>query len=152
MVPQVGLARKRAQGAFEYVLLIAGTLLVVVTVVVLLRAGVLSLANQSLQAGLNPFQRLVAISPPSINFSSWNDVVLSCTQQGGTYSCSAPSFEIQGNVVVPAGVLVSFDSDFFTVANGSSITGEGNVSITTRYFSLDGVIGAKGTVTVDVKQ
>jgi len=45
----------RGQGAFEYILLLAGVLLVVVLAIVILRGGVLSTANNQIGASLNTY-------------------------------------------------------------------------------------------------
>jgi outer membrane protein assembly factor BamB len=57
--------RNRAQGAFEYILLLAGILLIVVVVIMLLRGSIAGQANQTLQAAvqqvgteLSPFNQL----------------------------------------------------------------------------------------------
>jgi hypothetical protein len=53
------LAKRRGQGAFEYILLLAGILLIVVVVIMVLRVSVIPAANQTLQAGLQQWQTLV---------------------------------------------------------------------------------------------
>jgi hypothetical protein len=47
--------RFRGQGAFEYILLLAGVLLVVVLAIVILRGGVLATANNQIAGSLNAF-------------------------------------------------------------------------------------------------
>jgi hypothetical protein len=54
---------RRAQGAFEYVLLLAGILLIVVVVISVLRVSVIPAANQTLASGLQQWQQVLAISP-----------------------------------------------------------------------------------------
>jgi hypothetical protein len=49
----------RAQGAFEYILLLAGILLIVVVVITVLRVSVIPAANQTLQGGLQQWQAMV---------------------------------------------------------------------------------------------
>jgi hypothetical protein len=53
-------ASKRGQGAFEYILLLAGILLIVVVVITVLRVSVIPAANQTLQGALQQFQTLVS--------------------------------------------------------------------------------------------
>jgi parallel beta-helix repeat protein len=50
---------RRAQGAFEYVLLLAGILLIVVVVITVLRSSIIPAANQTLQGGLQQWQQAV---------------------------------------------------------------------------------------------
>jgi len=47
--------QKRGQGAFEYILLLAGVLLVVILAVVILRGGVLTQANNQIAGSLNTY-------------------------------------------------------------------------------------------------
>lgn len=52
----------RAQGAFEYILLLAGILLVVILAIVILRGGVLSAANNQITGSLGVFSNLTNAS------------------------------------------------------------------------------------------
>ncbi len=47
------LKERRAQGAFEYILLLAGVLLIVVLAIIILRGSVLGSANNQLVSGAN---------------------------------------------------------------------------------------------------
>jgi hypothetical protein len=64
---------KRAQGAFEYILLLAGILLIVVVVIMVLRVSVIPAANQTLQGGLQQWQQLVLLAPSASLSLSGND-------------------------------------------------------------------------------
>ena len=46
------LKERRAQGAFEYILLLAGVLLIVVLAIIILRGSVLGAANNQIQSGI----------------------------------------------------------------------------------------------------
>jgi hypothetical protein len=63
---------KRAQGAFEYILLLAGILLIVVVVITVLRVSVIPAANQTLQAGLQQWQQAVTSSVAAFDGCSFN--------------------------------------------------------------------------------
>jgi hypothetical protein len=84
--------RKRAQGAFEYILLLAGILLIVVVVIMVLRVSVIPAANQTLQGGLQQWQQLVLLAP-SVSLSlSGNDSL------GVAFSDAVDPNSISGNL------------------------------------------------------
>jgi uncharacterized protein (UPF0333 family) len=64
----------KAQGAFEYVLLLAGILLIVILVIVILRSSVLNQANAQIRQNTNTIQQLT-------NCTQINSTTVQC---GGT--------------------------------------------------------------------
>jgi outer membrane protein assembly factor BamB len=70
---------KRAQGAFEYILLLAGILLIVVVVITTLRVSVIPAANQTLQGGLQQFVQEVGVAS---QFSTVSSTLNSVTWSG----------------------------------------------------------------------
>jgi len=61
---------KKAQGAFEYILLLAGVLLIVILVIVILRSGILSQANQQIRENVNVFRGLTNCTGPIYNVTT----------------------------------------------------------------------------------
>ena len=57
----------RGQGAFEYIMLVAGVLLVVVLAIVVLRTNVLPGAGAQLGASVNEWRKLVSLNCTSNN-------------------------------------------------------------------------------------
>jgi outer membrane protein assembly factor BamB len=70
---------RRAQGAFEYILLLAGILLIVVVVITTLRVSVIPAANQTLQGGLQQFVQEVGVAS---QFSTVSSTLNSLTWSG----------------------------------------------------------------------
>ena len=59
----------RAQGAFEYVLLLAGIMLVAVLVIVLLKSAVLPSTNEQLNQSIGNWRQVVKLNCTGINSS-----------------------------------------------------------------------------------
>ncbi len=61
----------RAQGAFEYVLLLAGIMLVAVLVIVLLKTSVLPSANEQLNQSIGNWRQVVKLNCTGANGSCY---------------------------------------------------------------------------------
>lgn len=62
---------EKAQGAFEYLLLLAGILLIVILVVVILRGSGLNQANQEIQQNIRTLGNLT-------NCTNYNATIVNC--------------------------------------------------------------------------
>jgi hypothetical protein len=110
MAPVVSVThRGRAQGAFEYILLLVGILLVVVVVVGMLRFGVLPGVNSSLQAGMQQFLQAVQFGQTTVTGFSYSG----CSGS----QCNGASINF-GQSLVPGQTVVTIYSSPW-VFNGS---------------------------------
>lgn len=73
----------RGQGAFEYILLLAGILLIVILVIVILRSSVLSQANAQITSNVNTFTSLTNCTTIGYNAST-NTSTITCGGQNFT--------------------------------------------------------------------
>ena len=68
---------RKAQGAFEYILLLAGVLLIVILVIVILRSGILGAANNQISKNVNVWKGLT-------NCTQYNETMITCGGQNYT--------------------------------------------------------------------
>ena len=62
---------EKAQGAFEYILLLAGVLLIVVLAIIILRGSVLNQGNQQIVSNINQtLYRSNASNPANLNLAA----------------------------------------------------------------------------------
>jgi uncharacterized protein (UPF0333 family) len=101
---------QRAQGAFEYILLLAGVLLVVVIVIMLLRGSVAGQANQTLASGLQQWQQQTSA------FNALSNVYVNSTNVVWTSGAGAIQPEtLQGYII---GSRLDFNSTNCVVTVG----------------------------------
>jgi uncharacterized protein (UPF0333 family) len=74
---------EKAQGAFEYILLLAGILLIVILVVVILRTSVLGQANSQIRSNVNAYANLTGCTGPFFNNSAPGFLNVSQVNCGG---------------------------------------------------------------------
>ncbi|MBU1196902.1 class III signal peptide-containing protein [Candidatus Micrarchaeota archaeon] len=72
---------RKAQGAFEYILLLAGVLLIVVLAIIILRGSVLGSANNQITTGVETWKNNTAAC--ASNEQLWSN-------GSGGYCCTAP--------------------------------------------------------------
>jgi hypothetical protein len=113
--------RRKAQGAFEYILLLAGVLLIVVVVIMLLRGSIAGQANQTLQAAvqqvgieLSPFNQLstLYVNSTFLVWTSGAGAIQPSTLQGYILGSRLDLNSMMCNVTIGNGTCaISFSQD-----------------------------------------
>ena len=113
-------AHSKAQGSFEYIIMLAAVLLVVGIAIILMRYGVLTPGNQTLQAGLLRLQQELLANPETgLSFAGCDD---------GMCDGAVIGF---GQAVAPGQTVVtifSVPSRFSMGYSLSSVSGSGKIT------------------------